>query len=254
MTRQSQAGVSLWHAVQAPEPRSWTPERIQPVWAFTAKPFKEIEEMPHQDNAAGGFIKGTRAYTKEGIKGIDEIQVGDYVLSSPEDGSGQPEYKRVLRTFALTPQPIFRISIGPEGWESPDPLDLVVAAGSHPFWVDGIGWTRADRLKPEQRLRQGDGRFAKVSGLKPVYRTGKEGIGWATTGTKPDGRGTVFNYAEYSVASMEDREQFRYLPREVLNSDDLFIRVPVFNIEVGDFHTYYVSGDHGFWCKATPGD
>lgn len=71
----------------------------------------------------------------------------------------------------------------------------------------------------------------------------------AGAGTKLDGYGTVFNYAEYDVASDEDKAQFKYLPREVLHSDDLFLRVPVFNIEVEDFHTYYVSGEHGFWVR-----
>lgn len=193
-----------------------------------------------------GFIKGIRAYTKEGRKRIEEIQVGDYVLSSPEDGSGQPQYKRVLKTFAHAPQPIFEISIGPEGWEFPDPLTAVVATGNHPFWVEGIGWARADMLKPEQRLRQGDGGFATVSAVKPVYRTGKAGIGWVTGAIDPEGRGTVFNYAEYDVASDEDQERFKYLPREVLNSDDLFLRVPVFNIEVEGSDAYYVGGKYGF--------
>lgn len=193
-----------------------------------------------------GFIKGIRVYTKQGRKPIEEVQVGDYVLSSPEDGSGQPEYKRVLKTFAHAPQPIFRISIGQEGWEWGDPLDLVVATGNHPFWVEGIGWTRVDLLKSGQRLRQGNGDFAKVVGMEPVYRTGKDGIGWVPTGTKLDGYGTVFNYAEYDVASDEDQERFKYLPREVLKSEDIFLRVPVFNIEIEDSDAYYVGGEYGF--------
>ncbi|MBK9614811.1 MAG: hypothetical protein IPO35_04530 [Uliginosibacterium sp.] len=215
----------------------------------SARLSKVDESIRYPDKAGGCFIKVTRVYTKEGRKPIEGVQVGDYVLSSPEDGSGAPEYKRVLKTIAHEPQPIFRISIGPEGWEFPDPLTAVVATGNHPFWVEGIGWTRADMLKSGQRLRQGNGDFAVVYGMEPVYRTGKEGIGWVPTGTKLDGYGTVFNYAEYDVASDEDQEQFKYLPREVLNSDDLFLRVPVFNIEVEDFHTYYVGGKHGFWVR-----
>ena len=193
-----------------------------------------------------GFIKGTRVFTKDGKKPIEEIQVGDYVLSSPEDGSGTPEYKRVLRTFTHEPQAIFYLNILPEGWSYPDSSYFVVATGNHPFWVEGVGWTRADMLKPEQRLRQGDGGFATVSAVKPVYRTGKEGIGWVTGAIDPEGRGTVFNYAEYDLASDEDQERFMYLPREVMNSDDLFLRVPVFNIGVEDSDAYYVGGEYGF--------
>lgn len=72
----------------------------------SAKLSKVDENIRYPDKAGGCFIKGTRVYTKEGRKPIEEVQVGDYVLSSPEDGSGQPEYKRVLKTIAHEPQPI----------------------------------------------------------------------------------------------------------------------------------------------------
>jgi hypothetical protein len=35
------------------------------------------------------------------MKPIEKIRVGDYVLSSPEDGFGKSEYKRVLNTFVF---------------------------------------------------------------------------------------------------------------------------------------------------------
>ena len=35
----------------------------------------------------GGFVKGTLVHTREGLRPIEEIRVGDYVLSSPEDGT-----------------------------------------------------------------------------------------------------------------------------------------------------------------------
>ena len=217
------------------------------VGAVAEQISKTDEGIRYQSTTTGCFIKGTRVFTKEGKKPIEEIQVGDYVLSSPEDGSGKPEYKRVLRTFVNEPQRIFYVSILPEGWEYPDSSHFVVATGNHPFWVEGIDWTLADQLKPQQRLRQGNGGFATVGGVKPIYRTGKSGIGWVTGANSLESRGTVFDYANYALASEEDKKRFVFLPEDIVNSDDPYIRVPVYNFEVEDFRTYYVGGKYGYW-------
>ncbi|MGP0174504.1 TolC family outer membrane protein [Pseudomonas sp. NCHU5208] len=218
-----------------------------PCGAIAAKLSKVDEDICYPEQAGGCFIKGTRVYTREGKKPIEEIQVGDWVLSCPEDSPGQPEYKRVVRTFAHDPQPVFRIIIHPEGWVFPDPSYFVVATGNHPFWVEGVGWTCADALNPQQWLRQGDGGRAFVGGVSRVYRTGQEGIGWVSSTLEPDGHGSVFDYANYAAVDDSVEEKFLYLPDEVLASDDPYLRVPVFNLEVEDFHTYYVGGKHGFW-------
>ena len=41
------------------------------------------------------FIGGTLVYIREDLRPIEDIKVGDYVLSRPEDGSGETRYKRV---------------------------------------------------------------------------------------------------------------------------------------------------------------
>ncbi|WP_256578060.1 Hint domain-containing protein, partial [Pseudomonas sp. PIC25] len=197
----------------------------------------------------GCFIKGTRVHTKEGLKPIEEIKVGDWILSSPEDGGGSPEYKRVVRTFEHERQTIVRISIHPEGWKSSDPFYFIVATGSHPFWVEGIGWTRADALQRQLWLRQSDGGRAFVGGVQPVYRTAQEGIGWITGAVSIRGPGRAFDYANYSVIAESEKKKYTYLPDEVLASTDPYLRVNVYNIEVEDFHTYYV-GAKGFLVRS----
>jgi len=218
--------------------------------AIAAKLTKVDEDIRYPSQAGGCFSKGMMIYTKEGRKRIEQIEVGDWVLSSPEDGSGEPEYKRVVRTFAHDPQPIFKIQICPEGWSFPDPVYFVVATGNHPFWVEGIGWMRTDELKPQQRLRQGNGGRAFVGAVKPVYRTGQEGIGWVASANRPELHGSVFDYANYAAIDDSVAKELIHLPTEVLASDDPYLRVPVFNLEVEDFHTYYVGGKHGFWVRS----
>ncbi|WP_439000427.1 polymorphic toxin-type HINT domain-containing protein [Pseudomonas benzopyrenica] len=193
----------------------------------------------------GGFIKGTRLHTKEGLKPIEEIKVGDWVLSSPEEGSGSPEYKRVVRTLKHEQQTIVCISIHPEGWKFPDPFYFIAATGNHPFWVEVIGWTRADALQCQQWLQLGDGGRAFIGGVQPVYRTDQEGIGWTTEQISLKGSGTLFDYANYTPVNTEKSV---YLASEVIESDDPYLRVTVYTLAVEDFYTYYV-GAKGFWVR-----
>ena len=44
------------------------------------------------------FAAGTLVHTRDGLKPIEQIQVGDYVLSKPEN-DGELACKRVLQTF-----------------------------------------------------------------------------------------------------------------------------------------------------------
>lgn len=222
-----------------------------PCGAIATKLSKVGEDIRYPAQTGGCFIKGTRVHTKEGLKPIEEIQIGDYVLSSPEDGSGSPEYKRVVNTFVHENKTVVRIYMTALDWSytwgqsQSSPVFSVSATENHPFWVEGVGWTRADVLKAEDILRKADGSLAKVSSLNRVYRTSREGIGWIPNGFNLENSdGSLFDYANYDI--VEDDGRDRYLSAEVLESDDPYLKVRVYNFEVEDFHTYYV-GAKGFW-------
>ena len=74
---------------------------------------------PH---APAGFAKGTLVHTQEGPKPIEEIQVGDWVLSKPENG-GEQAYKRVLKTFAHPPERIVRVEYVRPGQDTLELID-----------------------------------------------------------------------------------------------------------------------------------
>lgn len=57
------------------------------------------QSKPTKQAAASGFTFGTLVHTKEGLKPIEQIKAGDYVLSKPESGKGEKAYKRVVNTF-----------------------------------------------------------------------------------------------------------------------------------------------------------
>lgn len=188
----------------------------------------------------GCFIKGTPVHTQEGLKPIDQVRVGDYVLSSPRDGSGAPAFKRVLKTFVHEGRPICRILTFAGDGQS---RDMIAATGDHPFWVEGRGWTRADQLPRDAVLRKADGGKGQVDQQLPVYRTEEAGIGWVQT--LRDFRtssGTRFDYENYRVLPGRPRID-DYLPAEVRDSPDPYLKVTVYNLEVEDHHTYYVGYD-----------
>ncbi|HNE92343.1 MAG TPA: Hint domain-containing protein, partial [Agitococcus sp.] len=46
-----------------------------------------------------GFVAGTLVHTDKGLVPIEQLQVGDMVLSKHESGQGEKAYKRVISTF-----------------------------------------------------------------------------------------------------------------------------------------------------------
>jgi hypothetical protein len=54
---------------------------------------------PSTPATTDGFVAGTLIHTKEGLRPIEDIQVGDWVFCRPEEGKGEPEYRQVVNTF-----------------------------------------------------------------------------------------------------------------------------------------------------------
>ena len=64
----------------------------------------ELNDQCAAENALsssmGCFMKGTLVETEEGWTPIDELKVGDLVMSRPENGIGEAVPKRVVNTFS----------------------------------------------------------------------------------------------------------------------------------------------------------
>jgi hypothetical protein len=98
------------------------------------------------------LIAGTPVWTDSGLVPIEQIQVGDRVLSqNPE--TGELAYKPVLRTTTRPPARLVKVVFDGEALQS---------SGGHPFWVAGEGWLKARDLKPGTRLHT-------VSGTSEVW-------------------------------------------------------------------------------------
>jgi hypothetical protein len=88
------------------------------------------------------FAAGTPVTTVRGSVPIEQIRVGDLVLSQDVE-TGELAYKPVLRTTIRMPEPVFTIESSGNTLRS---------TGGHLFWVSGEGWTKARNLQPGQSL------------------------------------------------------------------------------------------------------
>jgi hypothetical protein len=100
-------------------------------------------------NVCNCFVEGTKVLTDEGEKNIEDIQVGDKVLSKSEfDENGELAYKEVTALYTNYRNDIIKLYIG----------DLLIeTTDNHPFWVEGRGWVFADELQVGDRLQKADG-------------------------------------------------------------------------------------------------
>ncbi len=235
---------------------------------------------PFSTEAGGCFAAGTLVHTKDGLKPIEQIQVGDWVLSKPEDGEGEQAYKRVAKTFSFEDKVVRLVEyavLRNGEWHE----DCVTTTNNHPFWVKGIdasrfpsvmtwehlqtGWTRADQLFGGLLIELPTGETAMVrSDNKDVlWKTKRPGIAWeGTVNTDTGGSYRVANTGEFCPS---DTDELTSLNHDY-NDDETFsarrenteweqkwlYTTKVFNFEVEDFHTYYV-GKLGAWVHNTGG-
>lgn len=122
-----------------------------------------------------GFVAGTLVHTDQGLVPIEQINVGDLVLSKPE--SGDVAYKRVVRTFKSPEKHrIMRVGFNMPNLTHPSYKNIaanmteeqvlasvklcensrskydsdpyyVYCTENHPFWTEEQGWVAAHMLE-----------------------------------------------------------------------------------------------------------
>ncbi|OEY92780.1 hypothetical protein BJD20_05370 [Acinetobacter proteolyticus] len=84
-----------------------------------------------------GFVAGTLVHTEKGLVPIQEIKVGDRVLSRHVSSKGPTEYKQVIKAFKQdVKHPVM----------SPLKLSNILCTEEHPFWVKDRGWIPANQI------------------------------------------------------------------------------------------------------------
>ena len=101
------------------------------------------------------FVAGTLVLTIDGLKKIEDIEVGDRVLAADTD-TMERKYKEVLDTFVRKTNDLIHIFIGEEE---------IVTTADHPFWVEGKGFVPAMSLVIDSELLNNSGNVVRVDNL-----------------------------------------------------------------------------------------
>ena len=98
------------------------------------------------------FVAGTLVTTEDGQEPIEEIEVGDKVLSENET-TGEVAVKTVTETYVNETDELIHIGVNGE---------TISATPTHPFYVDKLGWTLARSLRAGDVLVLSNGELVTV--------------------------------------------------------------------------------------------
>ena len=98
------------------------------------------------------FVAGTLVTTEDGQEPIEEIEVGDRVLSEDET-TGEVAVKTVTETYINETDELIHICVNGE---------TISATPTHPFYVDKLGWTLARSLRAGDVLVLSNGELVTV--------------------------------------------------------------------------------------------
>ena len=88
------------------------------------------------------FVAGTKVLTEDGMKNIEDIEIGQKVYTINTD-TNERELKEVTNIFRGTSDELYRLKIGDE---------IVSATPKHQFYIVDKGWVRAYDLKDGDRI------------------------------------------------------------------------------------------------------
>ena len=226
-----------------------------------------------------GFVAGTLVHTDKGLVPIEQLKIGDMVLSALENsiptpnGNLEAAYKPVTRVFKSSEK---QGVIGPLGNPS------IICTANHPFWTREKGWIKAEDLDYSTYIYQLTPLFdhphyssnsfvlGSMHGENQEFisETPFEGIvigfenndsfGWNDRWFNgpyiKDFNNVRHEYVRVlSTDSFDEEltEQEKSIYMEAVN--DVIVtgnyfqyETIVYNIEVADYHTYFVGKD-GIW-------
>lgn len=104
------------------------------------------------------FVAGTPVLTAQGSTPIEDVKVGDRVLSY-DFGENRVESKKVKNTFVNQSSELYCLSFGNEH---------IKATPNHPFYVIDKGWTSASQLTTEDVLLDSSGTAVRVDQIEYI--------------------------------------------------------------------------------------
>ena len=115
----------------------------------------DLSEFVCQAFNKGCFMAGTLVTTKEGLKPIEEVKIGEYVMSRNEE-SGETSYKKVTDTLIRSTYNICTIELE---------NGKIKSTTGHLFMVKDKWWKAAAELKAGDILETADGKCKVVKSI-----------------------------------------------------------------------------------------
>ncbi|MGZ8217093.1 hypothetical protein [Methylomagnum sp.] len=207
-----------------------------------------------QDNRhESGFVAGTPVWTDRGLVPIEQIKIGDSVLSRSEEGRGEREFKRVRRTLIHDNLPITLVNYVIT-WPNNDPQnkwdeyhyrdDYLFVSDHLQFWVrddfdtDEGCWKSTGWLVYGEPLSLMTDKIAYVGQDMHLCATDIASIGWISYHDQ--------EFPDFCVDFGSKGKAKWPLNTKRRKPTNRQVTRCVYNLEVEDFHTFYVS-DEGVW-------
>ena len=198
-----------------------------------------------------GFVVGTLIHTKSGTRPIEEIKVGDYVLSHYADPrlNATCDYKRVKRVARFRERPILQFV-----WHYPtEPIngafDQLYATPNPLVWSHPQGWVAVARVPYTsaggddwygRNLVLANGRVGERYEINSVYRTTNKNVAYVHCDGWASGKYINFSASPYAFLTEEEEREYES-GREDQDSDDwLTYSSDVCHLEIEDWHTFFV--------------
>jgi hypothetical protein len=134
------------------DPKAWWTNWMQFNDLYTPDRLPKFEESIEADYShivrmASCFVAGTPVWTQAGLVPIEEIRVGDLVLSQ-DPHTGELNYRPVIDRTIRPPTDTVKLGVDQE---------TIVATRGHRFWTADNGWVMAKFLKAGQQLVSAQG-------------------------------------------------------------------------------------------------
>ena len=227
-----------------------------------------------------GFVAGTLIHTDKGLVPIQDIKVGDMVLSRPEwgDKNVPTEYKRVSRAFCSGESAVYRVVYIDNDEEYIDGEKIKAKAmfvsENNPIWIEEREeWVAVKNLKDYETVLSSldSSKDYTVVSVYPIFEIEAfstclsdmaislplSKFGHCTQrDIRPDVDAIIFSTSNelqcHRVEEWCDLYDISYekksIPEEVIkeldnldvNTSNNFFNAKFYNIEVEDFHTYFI--------------
>jgi len=237
-----------------------------------------------------GFVAGTLVHTDKGLVPIQDIQVGDMVLSRLElGGSNAPtEYKRVSRAFLSGKGTIYRIVYIDNKEKYIDGKNIKARAmfvsENHPIWIEGREeWIAVKDLKDYETVLSSlnSSKDYTVVSVYPIFEIEASSTYLSEIATslslskfghctqhsiRPDIDTIIFSTPDelqcHRIEDWGDLYDINYETNSILeeiitkldtldvHTSNNFFNAKVYNFEVADNHTYFI-GRAGLWVYDT---